>query len=170
MGVEMRFTKWGGKRHWRYRLEPLGADRFGWWLGGRAGTPMRRGFEPPVTVPHPFVTLVPNDGLWIAHWNGESEPQTAVYVDVTTEPVLGPDAVEAADLDLDVVRLRDGRVQVLDEDEFEVHRTLYDYPPAVVAGARDTADTLVRVITAHEEPFGTVGPTWLAAFVANAGR
>jgi hypothetical protein len=50
MGVEMRFTKWGGKRHWRYPLEPLGTDRYGWWLGGAAGTLLRRGFEEPIRL------------------------------------------------------------------------------------------------------------------------
>ncbi len=112
MGVEMRFTKWGGGRHWRYPLEPLGRDRHGWWLGGRTGQLMRRGFEEPVVQPHDFVTLVPGAGEWIATFNADGT-DVAIYVDVTTRPDVSAAAIDAVDLHLDVVRLRDGGVRVL---------------------------------------------------------
>ncbi len=48
--VEVRFTKWGGTRHWRFPLEPLGSDGHGWWLGGRTGILLRRGYEEPIGV------------------------------------------------------------------------------------------------------------------------
>ena len=166
----MRFTKWGGKRHWHYSLEPLGSDEFGWWLGGRAGIPMRRGDEEPIAEPHDFVTLVPAAGGWIANWNGSIERRTAVYVDVTTEPVRYPDAVEAVDLDLDVVLLRDGAVLVLDEDEFAEHQVLYHYPAEVITAARATTRDLVAMISAGVEPFGEVGMTWLTRFARRSRK
>jgi predicted RNA-binding protein associated with RNAse of E/G family len=164
MGVELRFSKWGGKRHWHYTLEPLGADEFGWWLGGRAGIAMQRGFEPVIVQPHDFVVLVPAEGRWIANWNGPGDTRTAIYVDVTDQPVLSPDGVDAVDLDLDVVRLRDGSIQVLDEDEFEEHQRLYRYPPDVIAQALATTDDLVTRVTAATEPFGDVGLKRLSDF------
>jgi hypothetical protein len=162
----MRFTKWGGKKHWQYELDPIGTDRYGWWLGGRAGILLRRGLEEPIVQPHDFVVLVPDAGCWIANWNGSGETDVAVYVDVTTEPIRHADAIHAVDLDLDVVRLHDGTVRVLDEDEFAEHQVLYDYPAEVITHARATTDDLVARITAAQEPFATVGDTWLAEFTA----
>jgi hypothetical protein len=164
MGTEIRFTKWGGKRHWRYETEPVGTDRYGLWLGGRAGIRLQRGFEDPVIQPHDFVVLVPAHGCWIANWNAPDEAEISVYVDVTTEPRLEADVVHAVDLDLDVVRLRDGTVRVLDEDEFAEHQVRYGYPAEIVALARRTTDDLVARITAGTEPFATVGTAWLATF------
>jgi hypothetical protein len=95
VGTEIRFTKWGGRRHWRYRVEPLGTDRYGWWLGGRAGILLRRGFEDPIVQPHDFVVLVPADGYWIANWSEPGETDISVYVDVTTKPILETDLVRS---------------------------------------------------------------------------
>lgn len=170
MGAEIRFTKWGGKRHWRYPLEPLGTDRFGWWLGGRAGILLQRGFEDPVVQAHDFVVLVPEDGYWIANWNGPGETGISLYVDVTTKPIRQADVVHAVDLDLDVVRLRDGTVEVLDEDEFAEHQVRYGYPAEVVTQARATTDELVDRLSAGAEPFTHVGDAWLAKLAAGTSK
>jgi hypothetical protein len=164
MGTEIRFTKWGGRRHWRYPMEPLGSDRYGRWFGARAGTLLRRGYEDPVVQPHNFVVLVPADGCWIASWNGPGETDILIYVDVTSEPSVQPDVVSALDLDLDVVQHRDGTIRVLDEDEFAEHQVRYGYPAEVVEQARATTDDLVARLAAGTEPFATVGSDWLERF------
>jgi uncharacterized protein len=161
----MGYTKWGGTKHWHFAAEELGSDEYGWWYGTRAGVPMRRGFEEPITLGHDFVVLVPAEGSWIASWNGPAEPRTEIYVDVTSVPVRTPTTVEAVDLDLDVIRMRDGSVHLLDEDEFAEHQVLYAYPPDVIAQAVATADDLIARVSAHHEPFGAVGAAWLARFV-----
>jgi hypothetical protein len=166
--VELRYTKWGGKKHWHFPAQELGSDRFGWWYGVRAGIPMRRGLEEPIVVDYDFIVLAPAEGSWVGSWNGPSEHRTEVYVDVTTVPVRSADAIEAIDLDLDVIRLRDGSVHLLDEDEFEEHQVLYGYPDEVIVQARATADELISMITARVEPFGEVGDTWLTAFINGA--
>jgi uncharacterized protein len=168
MSVEVRFTKWGGKRHWHYRLESLGTDQYGWWLGGRAGILVQRGDEAPIVQPHDFVVLVPASGRWIANWNDPGNTDLEIYVDVTTTPVRLPDAVEAVDLDLDVVRRRDGTVRVLDEDEFDEHQRLYGYPAEVIAQAEATTAELVAQVTGGVEPFGAVGSAYLAKFSGGA--
>jgi protein associated with RNAse G/E len=89
-------------------------------------------------------------------------------VDVTTKPIRHAEVIHAVDLDLDVVRLRDGTVTVLDEDEFAEHQLLYDYPAEVIAQARATTDDLVARITAGIEPFATVGAAWLTDFAGSA--
>jgi hypothetical protein len=164
MSVEMRFTKWGGKSHWHYPVVPLGTDRHGWWLGGPEGTFIQRGDEEPIPRPHDYVMLVPDEGDWIANWNAVID--TEIYVDVTTRPVRNGDIIEAVDLDLDVIRERNGRVLLVDEDEFAEHQVLLGYPAEVIAQARTTADDLVARVTAATEPFGRVGQDWLARFSA----
>ena len=65
------------------------------------------------------------------------------------------------DLDLDVIRFCDGRVEVVDRDEFEVHQRTFRYPPDVVAAAeRATAEVFDLVL--HEvAPFdGTISHAW----------
>jgi hypothetical protein len=146
---------------------PLGSDRYGLWFGARAGILLQRGFEDPIVQQHDFVVLVPADGCWIANWNGPGETDISIYVDVTSKPSVQPDVVSAVDLDLDVVRLRDGTVKVLDEDEFAEHQVRYSYPAEVVAQARATTDDLVARLTGQAEPFATVGSTWLERFIEN---
>ncbi|HLF40836.1 MAG TPA: DUF402 domain-containing protein [Acidimicrobiia bacterium] len=158
--VTVRFTKWGGHPHWRYDVELLGEDGYGRWAACRPGTVLRRADEPPKRQRWWFVMVVPHDGHWMAVWNESYKYE--IYVDVTGEPRWSAGEVTAVDLDLDVVRWRDGgRVEVLDEDEFAEHRMRFGYPPDVVAGARSTADWLVEAVGARREPFGEVGPRWL---------
>jgi hypothetical protein len=177
---DLRYTKWGGKKHWNFRAEPLGSDRYGWWYGCPAGIPMRRGLEEPIIVNYDFIVLAPAEGGWVGSWNnadkikgkageslrahlaGPASWEIEVYIDVTAEPVRTAESVEAVDLDLDVVRLRDGSVRLLDEDEFEEHQILYGYPADVIAQARATADDLMEMVAARREPFGEVGDSWLA--------
>jgi hypothetical protein len=79
-----------------------------------------------VTYDSASVLLVPVDQPWTATFNA---PRGArfdheVYIDITTPPMwLDDDAVVTmVDLDLDVLRRWDGRVEVADEDEFAAHR------------------------------------------------
>lgn len=161
MDLELRYTKWGDRRHWRYGLQRLGTDRFGLWLVAGAGQPAQRGSEPSVVREYDTVVLVPSDGCWIAHWNALDPIE--LYVDVTTRPVVDPDVIRAVDVDLDVVRWRaDQRVEVLDEDEFALHQVALGYPPPVIEQARATTDWLVEAISARTEPFGRVGEGWLS--------
>ncbi len=158
--VAVRYSKWGGIDHWHFELEPLGQDRFGWWFFGRKGLPLQRGDEPPVLQRRDFVLLVPVQGCWTACFNAEDELE--IYVDVTTRPVLGAGTVTAVDLDLDVVRYLDGRVEVLDEDEFAEHQVQLAYPAELIRQARQTCDWLVGAVSSRAEPFGQAGTGWLA--------
>jgi protein associated with RNAse G/E len=57
------------------------------------------------------------------------------------------------DLDLDVRVYPDGNYQVLDEDEFELHRVKYSYPAWVQDKARQTVDEIVALSKLGEGPF-----------------
>jgi len=160
----MEFTKWGGTRHWRYELEELGADAYGTWFAGRPGTALQRGDEPPIFELHGFVTLVPVIGDWIAIWRSVGD--LAIYVDVTDTPRRRGSRIDAVDLDLDVVAFRDGRVEIIDVDEFEDHRITLGYPAQIAASAQATAMWLLDQIPLRTPPFDDTGPSWLAKAAA----
>ena len=148
--------------HWQFPTRYIGSDEHGTWLGVRAGDSARKGDEPPVTFRSDSVFLVPDDSWWTSIWNSAGD--VAGYVDITMPAVWAAGAVTMVDLDLDVAMWRDGRVEVLDEDEFEEHRSLLGYPPHVAAGARAATAEVVLAIEAGREPFRTAGPGRLAAW------
>lgn len=171
--VQMVYRKYDGGLHWHQHAVYLGADRHGRWLGAPGGTPIRRGSEPPIVWEYPHVVLFRPGVWWTAVFNGEPAP-VEVYCDITSVPqwLDGTDGpyVTAIDLDLDVARRRDGRVQLLDEDEFAGHRERYGYPPDVVAAAEASARWLMDACAGNTEPFASEYHAWLDRVPAAAAR
>jgi protein associated with RNAse G/E len=159
--VRVVFRKFDGSLHWHARLQRLGEDEHGVWLGAPDQTAWQRGSEPRVAL-HAHVLLIPPAGWWVASFNAAPAP-VEVYVDVTTVPTWpGTNEVTMVDLDLDVVRrFGSGAVELLDEDEFEAHRRRYAYPDEVVHRSRETATWLLDAVVAGE-PFATAFRGWLA--------
>lgn len=159
--VVVQFLKYPDIPHWRLESQRLGEDRFGVWLGAPAGSSARRGEEPPITLEAAYVHLIPRTASWTAFVNAPPA-RTELYVDATTVPVwVEEDRVEMVDLDLDVVRRRDGAVELLDEDEFLDHQRTLGYPPRLVAAARATAAELMLALEQRREPFGSAAERWL---------
>lgn len=158
--VTVQYYKYPRSLHWRHDLVRLGEDAHGVWLGAPTGTVIQRGEEPSITMDRAFVQLVPSDRWWTAIFNASFRVDT--YVDITTAAVWSePDRVEMIDLDLDVVRLADGTIDVLDEDEFEDHRLRLEYPPRMVDSARAAAARVTIDLEKRTPPFdGSAGP-WL---------
>jgi hypothetical protein len=159
--IDIRFTKWGGARHWEFPLGYLGTDEHGVWARGRTGTSLWRpghGFASEFD----WVTLIPDRRPWCASFYDTPLNEIAIYVDMNTEPVWDGNLVTMIDLDLDVVLHSDGSLFVDDEDEFEAHRIELGYPDSLVDLARRTADDVFTLISTGAEPFGSVGYRWLA--------
>ena len=64
------------------------------------------------------------------------------------------------DLDLDVVKKRDGTVYVDDEDEFAEHQVQFGYPRSTIEAAQKECDWLVQAVQT-EEPFLSTYKTYL---------
>jgi uncharacterized protein len=160
--VRVVYTKYDGSLHWHHTARYLGEDKHGTWLGAAAGTPIQRGSEPPVVLEWPWVQLIPAGQWWTAAYNADPAA-TEIYCDITTEARwLHPGEVTMADLDLDVLRLRqDGQVLLVDENEFADHQVRYGYPAEVIRSAEQAADWLIKAIRARAEPFGTGYQDWL---------
>jgi len=154
--VHIDFRKYPDEPHWQYEMRRLTADEFGMWLWAPAGTITRRGNEPATTSASLFVTLIGDDAWYSAIWNAAGKYE--VYVDINTPARWNGDSVRMVDLDLDVVRYReDGRVAVLDEDEFADHQRSLGYPAQYVDGARSAAAGVFVALSSGSEPFGDVG-------------
>jgi protein associated with RNAse G/E len=105
-------------------------------------------------------------------WNSVSavfEPKGAFkfwYCDVAMPCTIDERVLSYVDLDLDLIAYADGTYRVDDEDEFLAHQREYDYPPDVVARAREELDALIAAHKAGQYPFdGT-----LARFVPEPYR
>ncbi|MFE3449263.1 DUF402 domain-containing protein [Nonomuraea sp. NPDC059194] len=150
--MKVIFRKYGGSLHWHHPARLLGEDAHGVWVGCEAGTTGAKGDGPLVVWERAFVMLFPRNEWWVALFNDEGH-KLDVYVDVTTVPEWGDGEVTMVDLDLDVVRTREGRVFVDDEDEFADHQVLLGYPPEVIVQAESAAAALTRAVTDRLAPF-----------------
>jgi uncharacterized protein len=158
----LQFYKYPRTLHWRHDLVYLGEDHHGTWLGAPPGTVIQRGEEPPMTWNRPFVQLIQPTRPWIPIWNLEPD-KTEIYVDITTVPERPSlDRFEVVDIDLDVVKLVDGSISVLDEDEFEEHRVTLAYPDWMVDQARATAAEVAVAIEVEKTPFDGAHLRWFS--------
>jgi protein associated with RNAse G/E len=160
--VWLVFTKYDRSLHWHQKMQYLGEDEHGVWLGSRAGATAQRGDEPPIRFDAASVQLVPAGQWWTAVFN-DPPAKVEVYCDISTPPQWrGPDEITMVDLDLDVVRLRaERRVFVDDEDEFAEHQVRFGYTPDVVSRAEQAAAWLLAAVGAGVEPFGSAAEKWL---------
>jgi len=166
--VDYVSEKWGGEPHYRSAMEHLGDDEHGVWLWGRARRTIYRGeaklFEAELEV----VTLIP-PGLWWAPawWLGH--PEIDLYVNINTPAMWDGDRVAYVDLDLDVVRFTDGRVEEVDRDEFDLHRERYGYPPDIVSAANAAAARALELVRSNAAPFDGVAAQEWTSLARRAG-
>ena len=157
--VRVVFRKFNGSLHWHQWTWFLDEDEHGVWLGAPPHSKARRGDEQPVIHQQAHVLLFPRGSWWTAAFN-DPPAKTEIYCDISTPPEIGDDQVTMVDLDLDVLRRRNGTVLVDDEDEFAEHQVKYGYPPDVIRNAQASCDWLVQHV-ATSEPFTTVFRTYL---------
>jgi hypothetical protein len=172
--VHLEMEKWGGRPHWHIPGRWLGRDEHGDWLGIPSGTLMSR---PGLDLVSEFdqVGLIPASGDvdaargWMATFHKPPAP-TWVYVDMTTPPVWDGSAVRAVDLDLDVIRMRNGWVVVDDEDEFADHQVELGYPPDIIALAEVNRDRVHAAILDENPPYDGSHERWQAVLEGLSAR
>jgi len=174
IGDEVLFDwlKWPDTPYRKAPMTRLGQDDHGTWLFAPRGAAASYAGHGPTPLPVSFLTLLPRGGRWwIATWmSGNDEIDIDLYVDIVHPPQwIGHDCLRVVDLDLDVVRRRNGDVLLDDEDELEFHAATLHYPPAVVVEARATADAVVTAVTDGTPPFSRPPERWLAASRVAAG-
>ncbi len=172
--VAVIMSKWADLPHWEYAATYLGQDEHGHWLGITAGTEFARPGQRVLSSNY-HSTLLPNTGWSIATFHGPGagawmalgDAALELYVDIATPPQFDGRTVRSVDLDLDVVRIDDGRVFIDDEDEFAEHQVTLGYPDEVVLAARASCDAVHAAVVAREAPYdGVAAGVWLARVAA----
>lgn len=77
----------------------------------------------------------------------------AHYSNITMPPTFENGVLDYVDLDIDVVVWPDGRVEVLDRDDFEENGLKYAYPDDLVQNAEAALSELLATIERREFPF-----------------
>ncbi|MGI5269921.1 DUF402 domain-containing protein [Nonomuraea sp. CA-218870] len=160
--IEIVYRKYGGKLHWHHPGTLLGEDEHGVWVAVARGTIARKGDELTITWPNDSVILFPRSAWWTATFHAPPD-RVEVYVDVTTVPEWRDAQITMLDLDLDVIRMRDGRLFLDDEDEFAEHQLTLGYPSSIIRQAEETAHWLLQAVGRHQDPFGGAHARWLTA-------
>lgn len=143
----------------------LGEDTFGRWLGLTEGNPWWTADRSHSGVfLSSFVVLVPHGTYWTACFNPVNP---VVDVDIVLPVRWIDDVLEIVDLELDVLRTIDGRVQVRDRNELARVRAAWAMPDDIAAQAEAVCEQVRMQVEQRNEPFGDVGPSWLVRFLAN---
>lgn len=131
-----------------------------------AGTSIQS-YRGELTVRVPFTALFwpAVDRWWNIyhnHWTLQRSDQRwtpEAYANVSTPATFDEKTLSWVDLDLDVT-VRDGVVDLLDEDEFEEHRVRMAYPEALATRALEAASTLLQLASRRAPPFDREAHIW----------
>lgn len=151
--IVLRATKYDGAAHWIQPFRVVSDDGVLLVTEYRARTPI---FTSRGEFRSPYDSRV---YFWRDRWYNVfqlSRPgcTTALwYCNVTTPPRLDGGELQYVDLDLDVAVRPDGCIELLDEDEFELHQRKYGYPGEVIARAEDAANEVTMLARRWAFPF-----------------
>lgn len=120
--IEVAFWKWPHVRHYHHHLRLLGEDENAVWGVCEAGEHVRRGGAFAFVRPHDYLMAIPRVGCWSALWYPPDDLDREVYVNVNSSPVWTGDHVDIIDLDFDLLRMRDGSVNILGSPRTSVGR------------------------------------------------
>ena len=152
--------KWPDTPHYGHAGWVLGEDDHGLWLELRVGTPVYRGEDVAFHLTSGGLMLVPQTDDYLAWFLEYGELE--LYVDVVSGTVRTATSVITVDLDLDVIRRRDGTVDLLDVDEFEAHQVELDYPDDLVDHAEGASQQILAAVSDDREPFsGAAARLWM---------
>jgi len=146
------YEKWGGIPHYSGVVQVLGEDEHGSWLWGPPGRTIYRGNTPMRVTQDGTVILVPPEAWWSISWP-LNHRRMNLYVNINTPAVWEESRIVSIDLDLDVVRLNDGKAEIVDQDEFELHQRMYGYPDDIIQHASRAAEESFALVTKNAIPF-----------------
>jgi protein associated with RNAse G/E len=75
------------------------------------------------------------------------------YCNINQPPTLENNVLDYVDLDIDVIVWKDGRVETLDVEEFEINTGKYQYSEEIVNKTLASLAELLDVIDKHQFPF-----------------
>ncbi len=151
--ILLRANKYDGAAHWIQPFRVISDDGVLITARYRARTPI---YTSRGEFRSPYDTLV---YFWRDRWYNVfrlARPGCDLalwYCNVTTPPRFDGCQLTYVDLDLDVAVRPNGCVELLDADEFELHKNKYGYPAEVVARAEEAAQEVAGLARRREFPF-----------------
>jgi hypothetical protein len=103
-----------------------------------------------------MIQLIPASAWWFARWQ-ESRLGARVAIDICTPGQRENNTWSYIDLELDLVKFTDGRVVVLDEDEFEEARQRGCISDDEASRALSTAQALKERLVTTDRVFDIIG-------------
>jgi len=77
----------------------------------------------------------------------------AIYSNIAMPAKIADGVIDYIDLDIDVILWPDGRLEVLDRDDFERNSVAYGYPTEVKQAAEDALQEVLELAGRREFPF-----------------
>lgn len=141
----------------------IGEDSIGKWIGVATGDAWWAADNSQSGVfLGPLVKVFPANTFWTAcFYPGDF----SIDVDISMPVRWVEDRVEEIDLELDVLYSTRGGITVRDQAKFDDILDTYGLPPEIARRAQDTCKQICGMIERGDEPFGTVGFTWLEHFL-----
>ena len=75
------------------------------------------------------------------------------YCNIATPSIYDGESIKNVDYDLDVKVFPDGTYMVLDQNEFEYHANIMEYPAEIKQKCIDAKDELIKMVENNEIPF-----------------
>lgn len=75
------------------------------------------------------------------------------YCNIASPPYVSGNIITYIDYDLDVIRMPGGAVHVVDQEEYELHKTNYHYSPLVQEKVQAGLASLLEIARGGEPPF-----------------
>lgn len=151
--IELASTKYDGSLHYRYRVGLVSMSPDLVMVYCRPGTPVVS-YRGQLVAGRHTLALLWRDRPYNLHvnWQADWRPHSH-YVNVATPASWDEHAVRFVDLDLDVIWKVDGTLILDDEDEFELHRERFGYPPELVSESWRCRDEVADMIVRGVYPF-----------------
>jgi Protein of unknown function (DUF402) len=191
MDQQSKMTRRAQRLKWPDRLSDrceqlaLGEDEHGVWGCLPPLAPLEISDGAVVRFRYPVLVCYPRNRWWVAifrpgaergadvyHPDGRVDILTKaeqIYVHMTTPAALTAEGVSFIDLVLDVIRLPDRTVRVLDEDELDGQAAEWSIPFEVVTNARAACREVEKMLRDDVEPFGKVWEEWLDRYMGERG-
>lgn len=161
--LELRFEKWDKSTLRQFSTAVLGVDKYGIWVTTDADSVVTWPDGSKGRLPNVGLTFVPTGSewwtvTWAAAANGEMS--RSVYGNISLPPAFERQQVRLVDLDLDVVGSPDGKLTVVDWEDFASNSAAMSYPDEVRDGAVQAANRLLDALTEGIEPYCSVADLW----------
>ncbi|XSG76892.1 hypothetical protein ACP8Y2_07765 [Herpetosiphon llansteffanensis] len=140
----------------------LGADKFGHWLGIVAGSRWQASNGQQGTFEQAFVKLIPANAYWSACFNLSGK---LIDVDIVLPHQWNDQLVEEVDLEIDLLKMADGSIEIRDQAEFAAVCQRWPMPASLIEQVHSTTAQIYQQLATGIEPFKTVGALRLAQFL-----